>query len=151
MNNFLNIFEHVSWANHRIVDALVYAAHEEQEITRLFSHLLYAEKIWMLRILGEDHSAIPLFRNTSLDECRSLIEENEQLITPFLKSLNDRELARIVSYTNKKGITYENSVTEILTHVALHGQYHRGQINMRLRMGGKEPINVDFITFLREG
>jgi uncharacterized damage-inducible protein DinB len=34
-------------------------------------------------------------------------------------------------------------------HVALHGHYHRGQINSRLRAGGTDPISVDYIMYMR--
>jgi len=41
-------------------------------------------------------------------------------------------------------------VRDILLHVAMHGQYHRGQINQLLRGAGLEPISVDYIVFVRE-
>lgn len=53
------------------------------------------------------------------------------------------------SYTNSKGDEFKYSVGDILTHVALHGQYHRGQINSRLRAMGVEPVSVDYIIFAK--
>jgi uncharacterized damage-inducible protein DinB len=32
-----------------------------------------------------------------------------------------------------------------------HGTYHRGQIAMQLRQQGLEPVNTDYIMFLRMG
>ena len=43
------------------------------------------------------------------------------------------------------------SEADIVTHVALHGAYHRGQIAWVLRHGAGEPVSTDFITMVREG
>jgi uncharacterized damage-inducible protein DinB len=37
---------------------------------------------------------------------------------------------------------------EVALHVAMHSQYHRGQINHRLRQIGGEPPVVDYITWI---
>jgi uncharacterized damage-inducible protein DinB len=58
-------------------------------------------------------------------------------------------LDQFISYKNSTGKEFKKSIRDILTHVALHGQYHRGQINLLLRIDGMEPINTDFITFRR--
>ena len=36
-----------------------------------------------------------------------------------------------------------------LLHVPLHGQYHRGKINLLLRQAGRQPAPTDYITFVR--
>ncbi|GGD50756.1 hypothetical protein GCM10010911_05370 [Paenibacillus nasutitermitis] len=59
-------------------------------------------------------------------------------------------LEDVVAYKNQTGASYATSVRDILTHLALHGQYHRGQINTILRSAGGEPVNVDYITYIRE-
>jgi uncharacterized damage-inducible protein DinB len=37
----------------------------------------------------------------------------------------------------------------MLTHVAMHGSYHRGQIAAALRAGGDIPSPTDYIAFVR--
>ena len=39
---------------------------------------------------------------------------------------------------------------DILFHLASHGAYHRGQISVTLRHSNLEPVNTDYITFVRE-
>jgi uncharacterized damage-inducible protein DinB len=56
-----------------------------------------------------------------------------------------------MTYRNSKGLEFTNSVGDTLTHVWLHGSYHRGQIAQAIRRAGHEPVNTDFITFVREG
>jgi uncharacterized damage-inducible protein DinB len=45
---------------------------------------------------------------------------------------------------------FQTPIKDLLMHVALHGSYHRGQIAQALRLAGGEPVNTDFITFVRE-
>ena len=59
-------------------------------------------------------------------------------------------LVYTVTYQNSKGATFETPVGEVLMHVFSHGVYHRGQIALALRQAGAEPINTDYITFVRE-
>jgi uncharacterized damage-inducible protein DinB len=37
----------------------------------------------------------------------------------------------------------------MLTHVTLHGAYHRGQIAASIRAGGDTPTATDYIAFIR--
>jgi uncharacterized damage-inducible protein DinB len=54
-----------------------------------------------------------------------------------------------VSYRNSAGREFTNTVADIVTHVAMHGSHHRGQIALKLRASGQEPPYVDYIQFAR--
>ena len=40
------------------------------------------------------------------------------------------------------------SVSETMLQIPMHSQYHRGQINARLRAVGGEPPRVDYIVWI---
>jgi uncharacterized damage-inducible protein DinB len=40
-------------------------------------------------------------------------------------------------------------VKDILTHVGLHGVYHRGQIALLARQGGGTAVATDYIIYTR--
>lgn len=143
------MYDHLKWANERILETLQNTEGENQEAIRLFSHILFAEKVWFTRLQGLDSSQLPLWSDVDIEVCAELIKQNEESITTFLTNLTETDLDKIISYKNQSGKEFQNSLRDLLTHVALHGQYHRGQINARLRANGTEPINVDFITFVR--
>lgn len=143
------MFEHVKWANQRILETLQKMEGENQEVLRLFSHILFAEKVWLTRLRRLDSSQLPIWSDVDLVVCEELIRENEKNISSFLSNLANTDLDKLVFYKNSKGKEFKSSVREILTHVALHGHYHRGQINLRLRALGIEPVSIDFITFVR--
>ena len=143
------MYEHLNWANQRILETLQGIEDENLEVCRLFSHILFAEKVWITRLRGLDSSRLPIWSEIDLEVCAELVMQNEESLTAILTNLANSDLDKLIFYTNSKGTEFKNSVRDILTHVALHGQYHRGQINSRLRADGMEPVNIDFITFLR--
>jgi uncharacterized damage-inducible protein DinB len=143
------MYEHLNWANQCILETLQSIEDENQEVNRLFSHILFAEKVWITRLRGLDSSPLPIWLEVDMEVCAELVMQNEESLTTFFTNLANSDLDKLIFYTNSKGTEFKNSLRDILTHIALHGQYHRGQINSRLRADGIEPVNIDFITFLR--
>ncbi|MFE6166907.1 DinB family protein [Viridibacillus arvi] len=149
MKTIQKMYEHLIWANQRILETLQSIGDENQDVFRLFSHILLAEKVWITRLQGLDSSRLPIWSDVDIEVCAELVMQNEEILTTFLINLANTNLDKLIPYKNSKGIEFKNSVRDILIHVALHGQYHRGQINSLLRAKGIEPINIDFITFVR--
>ena len=55
-----------------------------------------------------------------------------------------------VRYRNSRGEEFHTPVGDLLTHVLMHGAYHRGQIAASVRRAGGEPAATDYIAFTRE-
>lgn len=142
------MFEHLYWANERILETLQKNNVEEQQL-RLFNHILNAEQVWVTRLQGLDSSQMPIWSEGDLTVCTKRIKQNEESFKAILTELAETDLDNLITYTNSTGNTFTSSIRDILTHVALHGQYHRGQINSRLRAEGFEPISTDYIIFAR--
>lgn len=149
MKTIQRMYEHLHWANQRIFETLQSMEDENQEVCRLFSHILNAENIWITRLRGMDSTKLPIWSEADIESCAELMKQNEESFTAFFTNLAITDLDKVISYTNSKGREFEYSVRDILTHAALHGQYHRGQINSRLRAVGIEPVPIDYITFVR--
>jgi len=86
----------------------------------------------------------------SLEKCAAQVEVNAAEHRRYLETLTDAMLNFTITYRNSKGTEFSNSVHDTLTHVSLHGSYHRGQIAQTIRGAGHEPANTDFIAFVRE-
>jgi len=142
------MFDHLTWANQRILETLQDVEIGEQQL-RLFSHILYSEQVWLTRLKGMDTSQMPIWVDGDITVCAKLIKQNEENFKTFLAELVKTDLDNLITYTNSSGKEFMTSIRDILTHVALHGQYHRGQINSRLRVDGIDPVNIDYITFVR--
>ncbi|MEO8432607.1 MAG: DinB family protein [Acidobacteriota bacterium] len=91
----------------------------------------------------------PVWPDLSLDACAAGIEEMRGRWTAFLEARGPGDEDRCVGYTNSKGEKWESAVSEILTHVVLHGGYHRGQIAAEIRAAGHEPAYTDYIEAVR--
>jgi uncharacterized damage-inducible protein DinB len=145
------LFEHVFWADGRVVEVLSAGqTRQNDEAIRLFSHVLAAERVWLLRLRGEDSSIQPIWPELALPEIEALAAANRAGYSEYFRTLSDAGLDRTSEYRNSSGATFRTRVADILSHVALHGAYHRGQIARAIRAAGEAPVNTDFITFVRE-
>lgn len=144
------LYDHLFWADRRVLERLRESDSVAEASLRLFAHVLAAEQVWLARLLGEDTAAFEIWPGLSLGECAALADRNRFEYARYLLALTEQELARVVAYRNSRALEFLTPVREILTHVALHGSYHRGQIALALRSSGGEPVNTDYITFTRE-
>lgn len=112
----------------------------------LLCHVMNAQAIWLSRITGEPPS-VRTWDDHSLDVCMEMQQQAHEL----LKHLTTAQvnLQQLVSYTTFNGMPFENSIYDILVHVFNHGTYHRAQIAQDMRKNGLEPVNTDYIAFVR--
>jgi uncharacterized damage-inducible protein DinB len=149
--NFLRLFYHADWANRRVL-ALLEKTHDPSEkARRIFAHVLASEHVWLMRLRGEDSSELEIWPELSLQQCAAKVITNAAEYRQYLEALPEEKLDEIMAYRNSQGLEFRNSVRDTLTHVSMHGSYHRGQIALLIRSAGHEPVNTDFITFVREG
>ena len=141
------LWAHLAWADGILLDALRAGSVPEAAV-REYAHILGAEEVWLAR-LEQRPSRTPVWPDLPLDQVESLAVTLRQDYRRFLERLDDRALDLVVAYTNTAGKAFENSVQDILLHVALHGQYHRGKVNLILRQGGHPPAPTDFIAYIR--
>ena len=142
------LYEHNWWAHDAIVAELRRAA-PDTETLRLLAHIVAAEHLWLSRI-DDAKPRVAVWPALTLDEIAELEAENRTRFRALLARPDDTRLRR-VRYRNSAGNEFENDVASILTHVAMHGHYHRGQIARAMRAAGREPVYTDYIGFVRRG
>lgn len=146
---------HVAWANGKVGQLLNEVEEDERahEALRLFAHLVWTERVWLDRI-REGGSEQPLWppegAGLTVAPLIRMGVRNVEEVQGILDGAGPEELAHPVSYRNTSGTPWETPLGEILLHVAMHGSYHRGQVALILRGGGLEPVNTDYIRFVRE-
>jgi uncharacterized damage-inducible protein DinB len=136
------------WADALVLDALRRDEPPEPEATRLFAHVASVEHLWYARISGRP-ARYPVWPALSAADAGALAAEHADHYDRLLADLDEAALSRIVAYRNSAGRDFRNSVGDIVTHVAMHGSHHRGQIMRQLRQSGREPPSVDYIQFMR--
>ena len=149
--HFLRLFHHADWANRRVLTLLQSLSAPPEKARLVFAHLLATEQVWLTRLRGADSSHLEILPDHSLEKCAKQVEVNAAEYRRYLEALTNARLNSTITYRNSKGVEFSNSVSDTLTHVALHGSYHRGQIAQTVRGAGFEPVNTDFIIFVREG
>jgi uncharacterized damage-inducible protein DinB len=127
------------WANEtllRRLDSSVAAGHEEPKAAlRIFSHVINAQAIW------QEHDLAGLHH---------WHEQTSQKFAELCATTDEAELTRHIQYSNSQGDAFDSQVSDILTHCVVHASYHRGQVAVKMREAGLEPVNSDFITYCRE-
>ena len=82
-------------------------------------------------------------------EAAALGARYADLYTRLVDGAPPDQMGRLVAYRNSAGRDFRSRVSDIVTHVAMHGSYHRGQIARQLRSVGREPPYTDFIQYTR--
>jgi hypothetical protein len=113
--DYARLFEHAVWANRRILKSLSGSSGATDRTLQLLNHILAAEEVWMVRLRGQDSSALPFWPNRTLDECAAVIEENHLRYREFLDGLTEDGLNQKVGYRNSKGIEFQTSIHDILS------------------------------------
>ena len=147
LSTITKLWAHLAWADGILLEALG-AGPAPEGAVREFAHILGAEEVWLAR-LEQRPSRTGVWPDLPIDQLVSLNGILHRNYRSFLERLDDRALERVVAYTNTAGKSFENSIQDILLHVALHGQYHRGKVNLILRQEGRAPAPTDYIAFLR--
>jgi uncharacterized damage-inducible protein DinB len=141
----------MAWADARVLTLLSTSpdAAEAPNVLRLMAHVVAAERVWLSRILG-DEAQHPIWPEWTLAQIQTTAAENGRAFADLVSHLSDAEAARVVEYRNSQGVAFRTRLSDILTQVALHGSYHRGQIAAAVRAAGAAAVNTDYITYVRE-
>jgi uncharacterized damage-inducible protein DinB len=149
LNYLRKVFVYDRWANGEVLSSLVSCKTPSGRSIQLLAHILSAQKLWFERMMGQPQS-LPVWPEYGFKECEALQLELAELWQDYFETLRDGELERRVEYKNSKGEKFESRVEDILTHVAMHGTYHRGQIAADMRAAGMTPAYTDFIHAVRQ-
>jgi uncharacterized damage-inducible protein DinB len=149
IDHFRRQFAYDEWANREVLSVLKTTTKDTTRSLQLLAHIVSAERLWLERILGQPQS-LAVWPEFSLEQCEAQIADVAAGWREFLATLTPAELARQTQYKNSKGELWTSTVQDILSHVALHSAYHRGQIATQMRGAGETPAYTDFIHAARQ-
>jgi uncharacterized damage-inducible protein DinB len=143
------LLAHDGWANAAALAALRVAP-ATARARAWMAHIVGAERLWLARI-REEPPAMAVWPELDLDACAAELAGLQGEWMQLLDGLDDDALHEGVAYRNSKGEFWTSTVADILTPVALHASYHRGQIAAAVREAGSEPAYTDYIHAVRMG
>jgi len=135
-----------AWADRRLLACALGITPRPEQVDRLISHLLCAQRIWISRIL-EQPSPLEVWAAIPPERWLDWLERN---LEDLLAIRSHRRPDKVINYRNGRGEAFRNTVDEILQHLLLHGAYHRGQIAQLLRPLTDALPYTDYIFFARE-
>jgi uncharacterized damage-inducible protein DinB len=142
------LFDHLRWADRKVLESLRTARNAPPKALEIYAHVLGAEHVWLSR-LERRPATIAVWPSLSLDECEAIGADTAEAYRRLVSELDPLTLEKQLTYQNSAGATFTSMVGDILTHVAMHGSYHRGQVAMLLRTAGDTPPATDYIVFVR--
>jgi uncharacterized damage-inducible protein DinB len=143
------LFQYDAWANRRVLESLKQPQAPSKAV-ELFAHILAAQEIWLARLAGLDSSQVHVWPPLTVAECEEGQRRLERALADYVRGLSGEALEQPLDYRNTAGKEFRNTPRQILTHVAFHGQHHRGQIAACLREAGIAPAATDLIAHFRE-
>jgi uncharacterized damage-inducible protein DinB len=139
-----------AWANARIFAAVKQIPHDRnQRALLLLAHIANAMRTWVDRIQQVGVTPDP-WRDLTMEECGDELRTQHERLATMVRAQR-KALQQPISYRTTEGKHYDTPLLDILLQLAFHSHYHRGQINAAIRETGGAPVNVDFITYVREG
>jgi uncharacterized damage-inducible protein DinB len=142
------LFVHLRWADSRALAALRASNGQPTQARQLYAHVLGAEETWLARLEGRA-PALPVWPDLDIEQCAAWTERTQRGLAAVVDALDADRLGDEVDYVNSAGQAFRSTVRDMLVHVALHGQYHRGQVALLLRASGFEPATTDYIAWTR--
>lgn len=143
---FKDTFEYNYHCNQQLIQLF---EKEQQNIPeksiQLLNHLINAQEIWNARILNQKPD-IEVWEIRPLEDLKKINETNYSESLYILETI---DLSQEINYQNSKGISFTNSVQDILFHVINHATYHRAQIATDLKSHNLAPLNSDYIFYKR--
>ena len=142
------MWDHAAWADGLLLSALKVMQPVPALAWREYAHVLGAESVWLDRLLGRK-ARFAVWPELSTTDAAALAASLRIEYAEYVGALTPDSLEARVAYVNSAGQSFETLVSDILLQVFLHGQYHRGKINLLLRQGGMPPTPTDYIAFAR--
>ena len=161
MNNkeyLLNLLNYNSWANDEFFKVIIKLSSEEinkqrksfmNSIRNSLNHLLVIDKVWLTNMKKEKHTFdnLQTILYENMEQLWKEKKKEEQLIKNYVENLSDKEFEEIVECeligSNKVLI----SRSMIITHLVMHGGYHRGIIAEMFGQIPLPPIAQDITTW----
>lgn len=149
--HFIQLFEYDWHANLQIFQLFMSIVDSTEMPRNLLSHLLGSQNIWLSRCKKQVNMELAIWPQFTNEELKEAIENNHRKWIGFLSSLQTNDFSETIIYQNSKGESFQNSLTDILTHVINHGTHHRAQVGQLLKLAGIDHLpGTDYILFIRE-
>jgi uncharacterized damage-inducible protein DinB len=146
---YARLLRYDAWANAETLGSLR-GGEAPAKAMRWMGHIVGSGALWLAR-LRQEPPTMAVWPDLDLEGCATGIERLAAGWRGYLETLSPAGIEESIGYRNSLGEYWTSTVGDMLTHVAMHGAYHRAQIAAAVREGGREPAYTDFIHAVRQG
>ena len=149
------VFTYKAKANNEILAAMRQfdVASPAKEIAiRVLNHTYAVDRIFAANLRQAEHgytSPNPGLA-PSLEELSAAIKSSDQWYIEYVSRLDEIQLAERIDFTFTDGLPGRMSREEMLMHVTVHGEYHRGQISLIMMQNSIAPPADGFTSYLHK-
>jgi uncharacterized damage-inducible protein DinB len=149
------LFKYKAWANDEILTTLRFfdceaQATERHIAIRILNHTYVVDRIFAanLQRLKHDYAGTNTTDTPSLEQLDSAVKKSDQWYVDYVSTLNPQDLNESIEFKFTDGALGRMSREEMLSHVVLHGGYHRGAIGRIMVQVSIAPPKDVFAGFL---
>jgi uncharacterized damage-inducible protein DinB/putative sterol carrier protein len=149
------IFTYKAKANDEILAAMRQfdeASPAKEIAVRVLSHTYAVDQIFAANLRRAEHgytSPNPS-QAPSLEELSAAVKTSDQWYLDYVSRLDQARLAERIDFTFTDGLPGRMSREEMLMHVTVHGEYHRGQISLIMMENSITPPGDGFTSYLHK-
>lgn len=154
---FATLFKYKAWANDEILAAIRQFdenAHGDERRSAIYilNHTYIVDRIFAAHLEGIAHpyTTTVATGNPTLEELSVAINTSDEWYVKYTSSLPPAKLEELVDFNFTDGDLGRMSKEEILTHVIVHGGYHRGAIGRILAQASIFPPRDVFTGYLHK-
>jgi uncharacterized damage-inducible protein DinB len=151
------MFRYNAWANAAFFEKLELLdpdqRGEQRHIAiRQLNHCLVVNRIFAAHLTGRSHgyTADNTPETPSLRELAAAAAEIDRWYLDYLEDVSEADLAETIAFDFTDGDRGRMSRQEMLTHAAIHGAYHRGEVGRILRQLSAELPWDTFAVYLHQ-
>src|SRR5258708_20242539 len=149
------IFSYKATANNEILTAMGQfddASPAKEIAIRVLNHTYAVDRIFAANLRQAEHgySSPNPGQAPSLEELSAAIKTSDQWYIDHVSRLDETRLAERIDFAFTDGLPGRMSREEILMHVTVHGEYHRGQISLIMMQNSISPPVTSFTTYLHK-
>lgn len=146
--HFIHLFKYNDWATREVANSMEGLEDRDPRLIELLSHIVAAQKLWLIRVLGREVHISPWEKYT-IEECVTHSTTVTAEWINLLESLEENELDKRIEYINTKGDKFVNTIKDIIIHIINHSTYHRAQIAQKVKSLKETPAATDYIVYQR--
>jgi uncharacterized damage-inducible protein DinB len=150
-----SLFKYKAWANGEILGKIKLIepetqAAERQNAIRILNHTFVVDRIFAanLQRLKHEYTGTNTKDTPTLEQLDLSIKTSDAWYVDYVSKLTPESLSESIDFTFTDGAPGRMSREEMLSHVVLHGGYHRGAIGRIMTQLSMAPGRDVFTGFL---